>query len=347
MKNTVYVAYTGGTIGMARTANGFAPEPGLLERMMRRLPELYGDQVPDFVVKEYDTLKDSADMSPADWTAIGEDIAANYDAYGGFVILHGTDTMTYTASALSFMLEGLAKPVIFTGSQIPICEVRNDARNNLITSLILADSRDIREVCLYFNGLLLRGNRSTKVHSVGFDAFTSPNYPALGNIGIGLDIHADRLLKPNAEPFRLVRSGTDPVAALRVFPGITGDVIRNIAKPPLRGLVLECYGVGNAPRHGSGILDALKEANDRGMVIVDVTQCIRGSVDLTGYAAGSWLADAGVISGYDMTVEAALGKLLYLLGRQLPVAEIKHEMQRDLRGELTAPPRPVVEARTD
>ena len=344
MTSTVYVAYTGGTIGMARTPHGYAPQRGLLERMMRTLPELYGTQVPDFVVNEYETLKDSADMSPADWNTIGEDIAAHYNSHSGFVILHGTDTMTYTASALSFMLEGLAKPVVFTGSQIPICEVRNDARNNLITSLILAGSSGIREVCLYFNGALLRGNRSTKVHSVGFDAFTSPDYPALGNIGIDIDIHVDRVLKPAPEPFRLSRASTSPVAALRVFPGITGDVVRNITKPPLRGLLLECYGVGNAPSHDVGFLQALKDADDRGVVIVDVTQCIRGSVDLASYAAGSRLADAGAISGHDMTVEAALGKLLYLLGRQLPASEIKREMQRDLRGELTTPASPKAKA---
>lgn len=340
MPNRVHVAYTGGTIGMSRTPAGYAPEPGLLETLMRGLPELHGSDMPDFTVTEYAALKDSADMSPADWNTIGEDIAAHYDAFDGFVILHGTDTMAYAASALSFMLDGLAKPVIFTGSQIPLCEVRNDARNNLVTALMLAGAGKVREVCLYFNGLLLRGNRSTKVHSVGFDAFTSPNYPPLGDIGVGIDIHPDRLLDPSPGPFRLTRASTEPVAALRVFPGITGDVIRNVTSPPLRGLVLECYGVGNAPVHGPGVLDALREADDRGVVIVDVTQCIRGSVDLSGYEAGSRLAGAGVIGGYDLTVEAALGKLLTLLGQGLTAAEIKRAMQRDLRGELTLPAHP-------
>ena len=337
MRSTVYVAYTGGTIGMGRTANGYAPEPGLLERLMQWLPELHSDPVPAFVVKEYEPLKDSANISPADWNAIGADIAAHYDGFDGFVILHGTDTMAYTASALSFMLDGLAKPVVLTGSQIPMCELRNDARNNLVTALILAGAGQIAEVCLYFNGLLLRGNRSTKVHAVGFDAFASPDYPPLGDIGIGIDIHRDRVRRPTGAPFRLRRCRTGAVAALRVFPGITGDVIRNVSRPPLQGLVLECYGVGNAPCHDPDFLAALREASDRGVVIVDVTQCIRGSVDLTSYAAGSELAEAGVISGYDMTVEAALSKLLCLLGQDLTPAEVKREMQRDLRGELTEP----------
>ena len=339
MHRSVYVAYTGGTIGMTRTPGGYAPAPGLLEARMREMPELRSEQVPRLTVHEHATLLDSANMTPADWNAIAEDIAANYAHHDGFVVLHGTDTMAYTAAALSFMLEGLAKPVVVTGSQIPIGELRNDARGNLIASLLVAGGADdLPEVCLCFGAKLLRGNRAVKVSATGLDAFDSPNYPPLGDIGIGIEIHRDSVRRRAAgEPFRLQRCSPGAVAALRLFPGISAEVVANALRPPLLGLVLECYGVGNAPDRDRRLLAALAEASGRGVVIVDVTQCLRGRVDLGGYAAGSALAEVGVIGGHDMTAEAALTKLLYLFGRGLPPEEVKREMQRDLRGELTPP----------
>lgn len=338
MRRSVYVAYTGGTIGMMRTAAGYAPAPGFLEAQMREMPELGSEQVPAFTVHQYETLLDSANMGPTDWNVIADDIAQNYPKYDGFVVLHGTDTMAYTAAALSFMLEGLAKPVVVTGSQIPIGQLRNDARGNLITSLLVAGMQDLSEVCLCFNSKLLRGNRAVKVSATGLDAFDSPNYAPLGDVGIGIEIHRERVRKPAGVPFRLQRCCPGAVAALRLFPGISAEVVANVLQPPLQGLVLECYGVGNAPDRNRDLLAALDEASGRGVVVVDVTQCLRGRVDLGGYAAGSALAEVGVISGHDMTAEAALAKLLYLFGCGLAPAAVKDEMQRDLRGELTAPP---------
>ncbi len=338
MKKQVYIAYTGGTIGMRKTSQGYAPASGYLQEHIAGMPEMHSELMPDYTIQEYDPLLDSSDMTPQEWLLIARDIAANYEHYDGFIILHGTDTMAYTASALPFMLEGLQKPVIITGSQIPLCELRNDARENLITVMELAANYAIPEVCLYFGHQLLRGCRSVKVNADGFDAFASPNFPALGSVGIDIQIHWERVLptldvKPPLEVRELAPSR---VAALRLFPGINPAVVHNILQPPLQGLVLETYGVGNGPSHPD-FLAALKEGADRGVVIVDCTQCLRGSVNLGDYATGAALARAGVISGCDMTAEAALAKLFYLFSQNLSVDTVKTLMQTNLRGELTPP----------
>jgi L-asparaginase len=244
--------------------------------------------------------------------------------------------MAYTTSALPFMLHGLGKPVIVTGSQIPLCEVRNDGRENLITSLLIAANYDIPEVCLYFGGKLLRGCRAVKVSADGFAAFASPNVPPLGNVGIDIEINWDLVRKPRPrEKMRVEELASPVVSALRLFPGISPELVRNVLRPPLQGLVLEAFGVGNGPDHDDAFLAALSEATRRGVVIVDCTQCLEGTVDLSEYAAGSALARAGVISGFDMTAEAALAKLYYLFSRGYGSAKAKREMQRDLRGEMT------------
>ena len=337
MRKRVYIAYTGGTIGMQRTRDGYVPEPGYLQQQMEAMPELRHESMPEYTIHEYDPILDSSNMTPREWGTIARDLAAHYDDYDGFIVLHGTDTMAYTASALPFMLDGLRKPVLITGSQIPLCEIRNDARENLITSLLVASTYAIPEVCLYFGGKLLRGCRATKVSADGFAAFDSPNFPLLGSAGIDIEINWDLVRKPNENGRLAVQemTATPVVSALRLFPGISPELVRNILRPPLQGLVLEAYGVGNGPDQNQEFLDALAEATARGVVIVDCTQCLEGTVNLGEYAAGSALARAGVISGYDLTAEAALAKLYCLFSRGLEAEKVKDEMQRDLRGEMT------------
>ncbi len=337
MPKRIYIAYTGGTIGMKKTRDGYRPVAGFLSKLMADMTEFRDPSMPSFEIHEYDPLIDSSNMSPRIWLHIARDIATHYEAFDGFVVLHGTDTMAYTASALPFMLQGLAKPVILTGAQIPLCEIRNDARENLITALMIAADYPIPEVGLFFGHQLLRGNRSVKINANGFDAFCSPNFPALGTAGIGIDIRWDLVLRSPTEPTAMaVKAFTESkVAALRLFPGISAHVVRNILAPPIKGLVLETYGVGNAPDNDPDLLDVLARACDRGVVIVNCTQCLQGKVHQNAYATGSSLGRTGVISGHDMTTEAALAKLFHLFSLNLSVEQVKEQMQMNLRGELT------------
>src|SRR5947208_1093741 len=246
MRKRVYIAYTGGTIGMTPTRDGYTPARGSLQKQMKQMPELRHPSMPSYRIHEYDPLLDSSNMTPAEWLKIARDIAGVYDGYDGFVVLHGTDTMAYTTSALPFLLKGLAKPVIVTGSQIPLCEVRNDGRENLITSLLIAANHDVPEVCLYFGGKLLRGCRAVKVSADGFAAFASPNVPPLGNVGIDIEINWDLVRTPQPRQKMAVEEHASPVvSALRLFPGISPELVGNVLRPPLQGLVLEAFGVGN------------------------------------------------------------------------------------------------------
>jgi len=336
-KKRVYIAYTGGTIGMKKNERSglYEPTSGYLQAQMKAMPELKTPHLPDYTLHEYHPLLDSSDMTPAHWGEIAHDIQKNYADYDGFIILHGTDTMAYTASALAFMLLG-PKTIIVTGSQIPLCEARSDARENLLTSLLLAAGpRPIPEVCLYFGGKLLRGCRSVKVSANSFQAFDSPNFPPLGTAGIDIQLRQELILPtPRHADLHVQEFQTPAVAALRLFPGVSAKVIKSILQSGLQGLVLEAYGVGNGPTATPGILKALKQATARGVVIVACTQCLAGRVDLGAYATS--LASAGVISGLDLTTEAALAKLFYLFSLRLEPEEVKKEMVKDLRGELTA-----------
>jgi len=331
----VLLAHTGGTIGMRRGPRGYEPQAGYLAELLSRMPELADPSMPEVELVEFEPLLDSADNRPADWLRMAREVAARYDAIDGVVLLHGTDTMAYSASALAFLLEGLGKPVVLTGSQVPLAEVRSDARENLVASLQLAARADLHAVCVYFSGRLLRGCRATKVSASGFDAFDSPNEAPLGHVGIDIALRPGAPRPPQPGPLRVPELADVTVAALRLFPGIDARFVRHVLQEPLRGLVLETYGAGNAPSRDPELLDALAEATARGVVIVNTTQCLRGRVDMRGYATGAALLDAGVVSGADMTPEAALCKLIYLLGSGHAPDQVASLMQRDLRGELT------------
>ena len=322
-KKSIYVAYTGGTIGMQRSEQGYIPVSGHLQRQLALMPEFHRPEMPDFTIHEYAPLMDSSDMTPEDWQHIAEDIKAHYDDYDGFVILHGTDTMAFTASALSFMLENLGKPVIVTGSQIPLAELRSDGQINLLNALYVAANYPINEVTLFFNNRLFRGNRTTKAHADGFDAFASPNLAPLLEAGI----HIRRLGTPPAP------HGTGELM-VTIYPGISADVVRNFLRQPVKALILRSYGVGNAPQNKE-FLKELEDASSRGIVVVNLTQCMSGKVNMGGYATGNALAHAGVIGGADMTVEATLTKLHYLLSQGLDTQTIREAMTQNLRGELT------------
>ncbi|CAX59948.1 asparaginase [Erwinia billingiae] len=333
-KKSIYVAYTGGTIGMQRSDQGFIPVSGHLQQQLANMPEFHRAEMPDFTIHEYQPLIDSSDMTPLDWQSIADDIRKNYDQYDGFVILHGTDTMAFTASALSFMLENLAKPVIVTGSQIPLEQLRSDGQQNLLNALFVAANYPINEVALFFNNTLYRGNRTTKAHADGFNAFASPNLAPLLEAGI----HIRRLNTPPAptgDGELIVHPITpQPIGVVTIYPGISSDVVSNFLLQPVKALILRSYGVGNAPQNPA-FLKELKEASARGIVVVNLTQCMSGKVNMGGYATGNALALAGVISGYDLTVEATLTKLHFLLSQNLSSDEVRRLMQLNLRGELT------------
>ncbi|MGI9516678.1 MAG: asparaginase [Pirellulaceae bacterium] len=337
MPGKILIIHTGGTIGMKPTDSGYRPAPGFLEHQLVDLARQWGAQMPAFDVTEYDPLLDSANFCPRDWRRIADDIAVHYYEYEAFLVLHGTDTMAYTASALALMLRGLNKNVILTGSQLPLCLRRNDARENLITGMILASAHSVPEVCVLFGSVLLRGCRATKVSATSFDSFDSPNSRPLGTIGTHIRVFQHRIRTPDTSlpTLKILPLENAAVATLRLFPGIDSRVLENVLQTPLQGLVLEVYGAGNGPSKDAAFLDALRQATERGVVIVSLSQCRHGSVSPTDYATGRALMDAGVVSGRDMTVEAALTKLMFLFSQGLDPDGVRQQIATDLAGELT------------
>ena len=275
------------------------------------------------------------------WQKLAEIIRDNYNSYDGFVVLHGTDTMAYSASALSFMLENLSKPVIFTGSQLPIGRPRTDGKENLISAVEIASAREpdgsptVPEVCIYFNSLLLRGNRCTKVDATGFEAFRSPNLPPLAEAGIDIRYNRDIIRRTPPGPFRIHTKLDTSVSILKVHPGITRQVVEDILLGSrTRAVIIESYGCGNAPS-SDWFIDIVREAGARGKILYNVTQCIRGLVNMDLYATGRTLKDAGVLGGKDITTESALGKLFFLMGNSDDNESVKAYLEYDLRGEMS------------
>ena len=336
----VYIANTGGTVGMRPGANGYHNDPGFLSELLQALPELQSEDMPELVLHDYDPLLDSANMSTAHWELIAADIIARYNEFDGFVVLHGTDTLTYTASALSFLLEGLGKPVIITGAQIPLCRIRSDGRPNLIDALLVAAREPITEVCVVFGDRLLRGNRSVKVSADDLDAFRSPNFPQLGRAGTSIEIDHSVLRPHDGSPLRMHPLTHAHVGTLHLFPGVTAAVVRNAVQPPLQGLIILAYGSGNGPAADVELVSAIADATARGVVVVVGSQCQEATVSLDRYATSAAFLAAGAVGLGDMTPVAALAKLYYLLAMGLPPENIRALMPMNLRGEVTAPDAP-------
>lgn len=330
----VCLIYTGGTIGMVRTEDGYAPKKGYFLKELEKISDLSSENMPQWELIEFEPLLDSSNMTYKEWNQIAHAIEANYGDYDGFVILHGTDTMAYSASALSFMLEGLDKPVVFTGSQIPLCELRSDAKDNLITSMIIASEGIANEVCLYFGNHLVRGNRSSKTSADGLIAFSSPNYPILANAGITIEYNHSLLRPKSNSIFRVIDMKPAAIGVIKLFPGISFDLFEPLVTSDLKGLVLETFGTGNIPNYDKNLPEVIQKAIDNGTTVVVLTQCLQGTVKLGTYETSSALAKAGAVSGYNMTTEATVTKLAYLFSQNLSAKAIRKYMEEDLRGEL-------------
>ena len=336
----ILLIYTGGTIGMEKDPDTGALRPFDFADISEKIPELqrFGFTIDTI---QFKSPVDSSDIHPGFWIELADIIEENYDHYRGFVILHGTDTMAYSASAMSFMLENLSKPVIFTGAQLPLGILRTDGKENIITSVEIAAALEngspvVPEVCIYFESKLYRGNRTTKVNAEHFNAFQSANYPYLAKAGVDLVFNREFILYPEkTEPLVVHRKFSDQLTIIKLFPGINRkymDSVLNIEN--LRAVILETYGAGNAPSE-EWFMKRIRKASERGIIVLDVTQCSRGSVELGRYHTSRTLLESGVVSGYDITTEAATTKLMILMAQDLSNEEIKMLLNKSLKGEIT------------
>lgn len=340
-KAEILLIYTGGTIGMKENGDDHSLAPFDFSQILEEVPELkkFAFKI-DYIT--FDPLIDSSDIEPGIWVQFAEIIRDNYNSYDGFVILHGTDTMAYSASTLSFMLEGLSKPVIFTGSQLPIGRARTDGKENLVSSVEIASAKNedgsakVPEVAIFFDSKLFRGNRACKMNASSFGAFSSPNYPPLADAGIEIRYNSPAILKAGAAgQFRIHTQLDTRVSILKIHPGITADTAEHfLCAPGTRAVILETYGSGNAISK-PWFTDIVRRASDMGKIILNVTQCAAGEVNMDLYATGKSLKNAGVISGYDSTTESALGKLFVLMGMHRDNTDVKKMLETSIRGEIS------------
>jgi len=335
----ILIIYTGGTIGMMTDPTTKVLKPINFEQIMDNVPELEKLNC-KIKVHSFEEIIDSSNMNPAIWSQLAGLIESNYYTVDGFVILHGSDTMSYTASALSFMLQNLAKPVIFTGSQLPISAIRTDAKENLMTAIEIANAKKndlarVPEVCIYFDYKLFRGNRSFKYNSSKFEAFRSPNYPILAESGVHLRFSVNDIRVPKPDDKLIVHKNlVSDVAVLKLYPGISAKVVETVLTSDVRGIVMETFGAGNTTTD-QWFIDLLATAIDSGKVILDISQCKVGTVELGRYETSKQLKDIGVANGYDMTFESAVTKMMHLLGQLDDPKEVKRLLETDLRGEIT------------